>query len=70
MTIDERLERLTERHEALTQTVEMLTADVRSFASDINRMRGVMDDVMVSIARLATIAQAHETRIDRLENKD
>jgi archaellum component FlaC len=26
MTIDERLERLTERHEALTQTVELIAA--------------------------------------------
>jgi hypothetical protein len=28
MTIDERLERLTERHEALTQSIELLTQDV------------------------------------------
>jgi hypothetical protein len=27
MTIDERLDRLTERHEALTQTVELLVAE-------------------------------------------
>ena len=30
MTIDERLDRLTERHEALTQTVELLTRDLQS----------------------------------------
>jgi hypothetical protein len=38
MTIDERLDRLTERHEALTQTVELLTRDlqsIRDFSKDI-----------------------------------
>lgn len=29
MTIDERLEKLTERHEALSQSLELLTADVQ-----------------------------------------
>ncbi len=33
MTIDERLERLTERHEALTQSIELLTLDVRELSS-------------------------------------
>jgi len=32
MTIDERIDRLTERHEALTQSVEMLAKDVRDLA--------------------------------------
>lgn len=56
MTIDERLDRLTERHEALTQHAELLTADV-------SRMRGVMDDMMVGIARLVHVAEIHERRI-------
>ena len=30
MTIDERLEKLTERHEALTLTVELITADLQT----------------------------------------
>jgi hypothetical protein len=34
MTIDERLEKLTERHEALTQTVELLAADNRETAAE------------------------------------
>ena len=33
MTIDERLDRLTERHEALTQSVELLTRDVAELRS-------------------------------------
>lgn len=62
MTTDERLDRLTERHEALTQSVEMLT-------SDVHRMRGIMDDVMLSIARLAHIADIHEKRLSHLEGE-
>ena len=60
MTTDERLDRLTERHEALTQHVETLTMDV-------SRMRGIMDDIMVGIARLAHIADIHERRLEKLE---
>jgi hypothetical protein len=33
MTVDERIEKLTERHEALTQSVELLTKDVRDLAA-------------------------------------
>ena len=39
MTIDERLDRLTERHEALTQTAELLTRDlqsIRDFSRDMS----------------------------------
>ena len=60
MTIDERLDKLTERHEALTGHVELLTADM-------NRMRGLMDDVMLGIARLVHVAEIHEKRISELE---
>jgi ribosomal protein S15P/S13E len=60
MTTDERLERLTERHEALTGHVEMLTAD-------LTRMRGLMDEIMVGVARLVHVAEIHERRINRLE---
>jgi archaellum component FlaC len=37
MTIDERLERLTERHEALTQTVELITAEALAFRREFHR---------------------------------
>ena len=60
MTIDERLDRLTERHEALTQTVELITADIRNLTA----LMGQTDQF---INRLAHIADAHEQRIDRLE---
>ncbi len=38
MTIDERLERLTERHETLTQTVELLAAENKQMAAE-NKQR-------------------------------
>jgi archaellum component FlaC len=60
MTIDERLDRLTERHEALTQTVELLTRDLQS-------VRDFSRDIAEGTARLLHIAQIHENRISRLE---
>jgi hypothetical protein len=60
MTIDERLEKLTERHEALTQAVELMAAENR----DRDRRMG---DLMEGIARLLHVAEIHEHRIERLE---
>ena len=60
MTIDERLDRLTERHEALTQTVEILVAE--------NRQRDRrLGEIMEGLARLVHVAEIHEHRISRLE---
>jgi hypothetical protein len=39
MTIDERLEKLTERHEALTQTVELIAAMQRDLTRDVQGLR-------------------------------
>jgi hypothetical protein len=56
MTIDERIERLTERHEALTQTVELIVAE--------NRQRDRrLGEIMEGIARLLHVAEIHEQRI-------
>lgn len=60
MTIDERLDRLTQRHEALTQTVELLTRDLQS-------IRDFSKDIAEGTARLLHIAQIRENRITRLE---
>ena len=62
MTIDERLERLTERHESLTFHVEALTAG-------ITRMRGIMDDLMTGFQALLEITRNHERRIQGLEGR-
>jgi archaellum component FlaC len=63
MTIDERLEKLTERHEALTQTVELIARELRETGD-------FMRDIAESTARLLHIAQIHEHRITKLEDKD
>lgn len=62
MNIDERLERLTERHEALTQSLELLTSDVHSLEKYVG-------EIAEGTARLLHIAQIHEHRITRLEDK-
>src|SRR6185437_11095232 len=69
MTIDERLDRLTERHEALTGHVEILTADVAQLTSDIKDMRSTMKDLMTGFSTLVELAKSHETRIERLEGR-
>jgi hypothetical protein len=55
MTVDERIERLTERHEALTQTVELIAA--AQLRSD-ERLAQLMD----TMNRLGNIVIAHEER--------
>ena len=60
MTIDERLDRLTERHEALTQTVEIIAGMQRENETLIGRLAG-------SIADLVRVVQNHERRISGLE---
>jgi len=60
VTIDERLDKLTERHEALTQTVELTAAE--------NRERDRrMGEIMEAVGRLVHVAEIHEHRIERLE---
>lgn len=60
MTIDERLERLTDRHEALTMTGELVSRDIEKLL-EITRRDGE------HILALARIAEAHERRLERIE---
>ncbi len=60
MTIDERLDRLTERHEALTQSVELLALQGKETDRRI-------DQVMQAIEKLVHIVSSHEQRLDRLD---
>ena len=69
MTIDERLEKLTERHEALTQTVE-LTARMQQKSEEAQQKNEVLlGHVLESIDSLARIAHAHEKRIADIEDR-
>jgi len=67
MTIDERLDRLTERHEALTQSVELLTRDLSELQGVVKNLGAFTRDIAEGTARLLHIAQIHEQRIGRLE---
>ncbi len=71
MTIDERLDRLTERHEALTQSVELLVHEQREFVQNSKALQEknqvLMAHVLEGIDGLARIARVHERRISDLE---
>ncbi len=59
MTIDERLDRLTERHEALTQSVELLHAMQGTNERRFEQVAHNFEIVLDSIKRLENIAAAH-----------
>jgi len=60
MTIDERLEKLTERHEALTQTVELIAAMQLALTRDVQQDSE-------NIRALVRIAEIHERRLTGIE---
>jgi hypothetical protein len=60
VTIDERLDRLTERHEALTQGAELLLVETRE-------LRALADRDGENIRALARIGEMHERRLTGLE---
>jgi len=68
MTIDERLERLTERHEALTQTVELMAAENRAGFERLGKVENILGQVARSLDTLARVVELHERRIDTLES--
>jgi phage shock protein A len=61
MSIDERLDRLTERHEALTQTVEIIASMQKENEKLIDRLAG-------AITALVRIVEDHQRRLDNLDN--
>lgn len=63
MSIDERLERLTERHEALTMNLELLHRDVQDL-----KIAAQHDGE--NIRALARIAEIHERRLTHLEGQE
>jgi hypothetical protein len=75
MTIDERLDRLTERHEALTQSVALTVRMTQDNARNIGMLGEQMGTLKERIdalireasASLLQIAQLHENRISGLE---
>jgi hypothetical protein len=69
MTIDERLDKLTERHEALSQTVELIAGMQRENEQRFAVVTRNFEVVLDSLKRLENIAVAHEQRLDHLENQ-
>jgi methyl-accepting chemotaxis protein len=80
MTIDERIERLTERHEALAESVQLLTADVHELSANVQHLvaesnrrneetHALLNRMLDSMERLANIAAAHSTRLDDHEKR-
>lgn len=69
MTIDERIERLTERHEALTQTVELMVAENRQIVEENKGRDRRLGEIMEGLARLVHVAEIHEQRIEGLEGE-
>jgi hypothetical protein len=63
MTIDERIERLTERHEALTQSIELMHSD---WQERWQAVTAALQQDAENIRALVRIAEAHEQRIDRI----
>jgi hypothetical protein len=53
MTVDQRIERLTERHEALAQSVELMGHNINSLISAINKDAE-------NIRGLVRVAELHE----------
>ena len=69
MTIDERLEKLAERHESLTQSVEMLAIENRNLGKQVGDLGKFTNEIAVGTAKLLSVAEAHENRITRLEDR-
>jgi hypothetical protein len=74
MTIDERLERITERQEALVESLEVMRIEnartdekIRHVAVIAEQNEVLAGQMMRSIERLAHIVDVHEERIKRLE---
>lgn len=74
MTIDERLERLTERHEALAQTVDVLATSAMRHERAMERLEGIAEQNGILMAQLLEITAnlgikigSHEQRLNALE---
>ncbi len=81
MTIDERLERLTDRHEALAQSVEMLRDTVHETSANIAEvsanvaqtdrtvaaLSGLIEKTLDAVGILAESVKSHERRLELIE---
>lgn len=66
MTIDERLEKLTERHEAFIQSMELASHE---WSARSSMLLGLVETDAANIRSLARVAEAHEHRLDNPEDR-
>jgi len=66
MTIDERLEKLTERHEAMAQSMELMQ---RQWEDRWAKITDALEKDAENIRALARIAEIHEHRLSGLEGQ-
>ena len=69
MTIDERLDRLTQRHEALTQSVELMLRESQEHTLEIQEHTRQVTALRDATSALLQIVQIHENRISGLEGQ-
>ncbi len=67
MTIDERLERLTERHEALTQSVDLMRLEGQEQGKRIAEQGRNIDKIVALMESFTAVVQSHERRLTNLE---
>lgn len=64
MTIDQRLEKLTDRHETLSMSVELLEKQVQTIVMLSERDEKRLAEVMGAINTFGRIAGLHQDRLD------
>jgi hypothetical protein len=83
MTLEEKLEKLTERHEALAQSLELLRDSVHEQGDNIEKQGRNIDRLITlaenqtkhtevifeALKRLTKLADSHDGRIHRLESE-
>lgn len=69
MTIDERLDRLTERHEALAQSLELFHASTMELRESVMAHDHYLTTLMSAVTKLLETATNHERRLTRIEDQ-
>ncbi len=67
MTIEERLDKLTERHEALAQTLELESLNIAATRALVDKTVVLVQAMVDGINGLTAIVKSHEARISGLE---
>jgi hypothetical protein len=67
MTIDERLDRLTERTEAIAESLELVVLQVRDVGEQVRALGTYIHQDAENIRALARVAEIHERRLTHLE---